>query len=486
MVNYVAAHGIRTLPLYIRDIINGEIAIKRIEKIVQYDDKENFLVLPSKPNNEVELKKATLAWTNYTSFHRKNSSITVSHFNKDNSITSCNENITQRSSTINATCLFDINIEIQKNKFIGIVGSIGSGKTAFLRSIMGQIRLIKGKVAVRGLTAYVAQDAWIFNGTVRDNIVFGYEFNSKRFYEAVSCCGLTHDLTLFPNGDLTVIGERGITISGGQKQRISIARAYYADRDIYLFDDPFSSVDVSLAKYIFFHCIQNGLKDKTIFLITHQNEFLQATDQVILMKEGRIIKCDTHKNLLKDNEYKELIDESKGSVDESKGSVNEPKGSVNEPKGSVNEPKGSIDQSKRSIDKKEIELQNNEIELKNDESNLRFSSVDCDDVKPLSSSDKSISSSTSEIIDIECLSDSNLGNKQLSNDLNQVEHIESGNISSETYSSYIKAAGGYKMCSFVLIWLALQAITMSFSNWWLSYWISKGSGNVKIIILLKY
>lgn len=449
MVNYVAAHGIRTLPLYIRDIINGEIAIKRIEKVLQYDDKENFLVLPSKPNNEVEFKKATLAWTNYTSIHRKSSNVSVSH-KVDNSITG-NENIAQRSSTINATCLFDINIEVQKNKFIGIVGPIGSGKTALLRSVMGQMRLIKGKVAVRGLTAYVAQDPWIFNGTVRDNIVFGYEFNSKRFYEAVSCCGLTHDLASFPNGDLTIIGERGVTISGGQKQRISIARAYYADRDIYLFDDPLSSVDVSLAKHIFFHCIKNGLKDKTIFFITHQNEFLKATDQVILMKEGRIDKCDTHTNLLKDNEYKQLIDESKGS-----------------------------------IDGKDIGLQNNEIQLKNDQGDLRFSSVDYNDVKPLSESDKSTSSSASEIIDIECHSDANLGNKQLSNDLNEVEHIESGNISSETYSSYIKAAGGYKMCTFVLIWLAFQAITMSFSNWWLSYWISKGSGNVKIIILLKY
>ena len=449
MVNYVAAHGIRTLPLYIRDIINGEIGIKRIEKVVQYDDKENFLVLPSKPNNEVEFKKATLAWTNYTSVDRKNSNVSVSH-KVDNSIAG-NVFIAQRSSTINATCLFDINIEVQKNKLIGIVGPIGSGKTALLRSIMGQMRLIKGKVAVRGLTAYVAQDPWIFNGTVRDNIVFGYEFNSKRFYEAVSCCGLTHDLTSFPNGDLTIIGERGVTISGGQKQRISIARAYYADRDIYLFDDPLSSVDVSLAKHIFFHCIKDGLKDKTIFFITHQNEFLQATDQVILMKEGRIDKCDTHKNLLKDNEYKQLIDESKGS-----------------------------------IDGKDIELQNNETEVKNYQGDVQCSCVDYNDVKPLSLSDKSTSSSASEIIDIECHSDTNLGNKQLSNDLNEVEHIESGNISSETYSSYIKAAGGYKMCAFVLIWLTFQAITMSFSNWWLSYWISKGSGNVKIMIIFQY
>jgi ATP-binding cassette subfamily C (CFTR/MRP) protein 2 len=107
------------------------------------------------------------------------------------------------------------------------------------------------QVKVGGSIAYVAQSAWIQNGTIRDNILFGKELDHVKYKNTLKVCALENDLCQMTYGDKTEIGERGINLSGGQKQRVQLARAYYQSADIYVLDDIFSALDAHTGSYLF-------------------------------------------------------------------------------------------------------------------------------------------------------------------------------------------------------------------------------------------
>ncbi|KFM61594.1 Multidrug resistance-associated protein 5, partial [Stegodyphus mimosarum] len=278
------------------------------------------------------------------------------------------------------------------------------------------MRLIKGQIAVSGSIAYAAQQPWILNATLRENILFGQLFSSKRYYEAVYCCGLHDDIATLPGGDQTELSEQGINLSGGQKQRISLARALYADKDLYLLDDPLSAVDSQVGRHIFQHCIKGALKDKSILLVTHQLQYLEECDSIIYMRDGTIVEQGTHDELMKkDSEYASLI----------------------------------------------RLLPSNE-NLKQDTSNFNDNTeiyIPAHDYKK--------SSVLSSATDLYC------SEGQLSTE----EKTESGSISYNTYVGYIEAAGGFIVCALVLVWFLIQSATAAFSKYWLSVWLSEGDGN---------
>ena len=134
--------------------------------------------------------------------------------------------------------LNDVTLEIGSKQLLAVVGRVGSGKSSLLSAILGELEIICGKVYVNGSVAYVPQQAWIQNKTLRENITFVTDFDTKRYNQVLECCALIEDLKVLPANDLTEIGENGINLSGGQKQRVSLARAVYSDADIYLLDDP--------------------------------------------------------------------------------------------------------------------------------------------------------------------------------------------------------------------------------------------------------
>ena len=134
---------------------------------------------------------------------------------------------------------------------VAIVGSVGSGKSSFLSGILGEMYKFNGKINISGSIAYAPQLAYIQNSTLRDNILFGKEYDQEFYKKVVKLCCLETDLSLLQNGDLTEIGEKGINISGGQKQRINLARCVYSNADVYIFDDSLSAVDANVAKQIF-------------------------------------------------------------------------------------------------------------------------------------------------------------------------------------------------------------------------------------------
>ncbi|PPD79213.1 hypothetical protein GOBAR_DD23862 [Gossypium barbadense] len=194
--------------------------------------------------------------------------------------------------------LKNINLEIKKGELTAIVGTVGSGKSSLLASVLGEMHKISGKVKLCGTTAYIAQSSWIQNGTIEDNILFGLPMNREKYREVIRACCLEKDLEMMEFGDQTEIGERGINLSGGQKQRVQLARAVYQDCDIYLLDDIFSAVDAHTGSDIFKECVRGVLKEKTILLVTHQVDFLHNVDHILVMRDGMIVQSGKYNDLL--------------------------------------------------------------------------------------------------------------------------------------------------------------------------------------------
>ncbi|XP_023236895.1 multidrug resistance-associated protein 4-like [Centruroides sculpturatus] len=181
--------------------------------------------------------------------------------------------------------LNNISINVQPGELLTVISPVGSGKTSFLLSILGEIPVTFGKVIVKGKIAYASQEAWVFNGSIRENILFGEEYEEEKYKKVLYITALEKDISLFPKGDLTVVGERGVIMSGGQKARINLARALYLDADIFLLDDPLSAVDVPVAKHIFEKCIMEYLNEKICILVTHQVQFLNSASKILVLNK---------------------------------------------------------------------------------------------------------------------------------------------------------------------------------------------------------
>nr|XP_057915142.1 canalicular multispecific organic anion transporter 1 isoform X1 [Doryrhamphus excisus]XP_057915143.1 canalicular multispecific organic anion transporter 1 isoform X1 [Doryrhamphus excisus] len=195
--------------------------------------------------------------------------------------------------------LKNVSLEIKPGRLVAVVGAVGSGKSSLMSAILGEMHSTKGFINIQGSLAFVPQQAWIQNATLRDNIMFGSPHEEKRLQEVIQACALAPDLELLPGGDLSEIGEKGINLSGGQKQRVSLARAAYSQADIYLLDDPLSAVDSHVGKHLFDKVIgPNGLlKDKTRILVTHGVSFLPYVDEIVVLVNGVVSEVGSYNSL---------------------------------------------------------------------------------------------------------------------------------------------------------------------------------------------
>ena len=221
--------------------------------------------------------------------------------------------------------LNDLDFSVGRNELVAVIGGVGSGKSSLLAALAGDMRRTSGSVTMGATRAFCPQYAWIQNTTVKENILFGKDYD-KNWYEAVvDACALRPDLEMLPCGDLTEIGERGITVSGGQKQRLNIARAIYFNSDIVLMDDPLSAVDAHVGRHIFDNAICGLLKDKCRILATHQLHVLSRCDRIVWMQDGRIEIIDTFSNLMNNNEdfQKLMATTAQEEKQENEGQVNE-------------------------------------------------------------------------------------------------------------------------------------------------------------------
>ncbi|XP_056168421.1 putative ABC transporter C family member 15 [Syzygium oleosum] len=192
-------------------------------------------------------------------------------------------------------------INIMQGYNVAVCGSVGSGKTSLLCSMLGEIPRIAGEaIRVNGTKAYVPQSAWIQTGSVRENILFGRKFDSAFYENVVESCAMKQDIQMWSDGDLTAIGERGMNLSGGQKQRVQLARAVYSGSDVYFLDDPFSAVDAHTRTHLYKKCLMQMLSRKTVIYSTHQLEFLDAADLILVMKDGCIVQSGKYEDLIAD------------------------------------------------------------------------------------------------------------------------------------------------------------------------------------------
>lgn len=198
--------------------------------------------------------------------------------------------------------LTNLNFRVKKGQLVGIVGSVGSGKSSILNAILGEMHLRSGSITVTpgcSNIAYCDQRPWIVNASVRDNILFGKEYNEERFNRAVFASAMIDDMKILQAGEQTEIGERGINLSGGQKARVALARAVYSDADTYLLDDPLSAVDAHVGEHIFTQCILGALAGKTRVLVTHHTHVLPRCDMVVILNnDGSVLAMGTFAEIL--------------------------------------------------------------------------------------------------------------------------------------------------------------------------------------------
>uniref|UniRef100_A0A8C1VIW3 ATP-binding cassette, sub-family C (CFTR/MRP), member 2 n=1 Tax=Cyprinus carpio TaxID=7962 RepID=A0A8C1VIW3_CYPCA len=198
-----------------------------------------------------------------------------------------------------AIILFSISLDIKPGRLVAVVGAVGSGKTSLISALLGELHSLKGRINIKGSVAYVPQQAWIQNATLKDNILFGSNLYEERYLSVVDACALGPDLDLLPGRDHTEIGEKGINLSGGQKQRVSLARAVYSSADVYLLDDPLSAVDSHVGKHLFERVIgpKGLLKDKTRILVTHGISFLPYVDEIVVLVNGVVSEVGSYDGL---------------------------------------------------------------------------------------------------------------------------------------------------------------------------------------------
>lgn len=319
--------------LAITQLAEVDISIRRVQTFLMYD--ETVLPVMSKNTNNKE------------KIIKRCDSLNDSKKKKKKGIVMKDATATWIPNSFEYS-LTDINLKITPGKMVAIIGPVGSGKTSLLHLILKELPLVSGSIEINGKISYASQEPWLFAGTIRQNILFGQPLNKERYKTVVHKCALAKDFKLFPHGDRTIIGERGISLSGGQRARINLARAVYKKADIYLLDDPLSAVDTHVGKQLFESCISNYLRDKTCILVTHQLQYLKKVDQIIILNNG-VIEAEGSYEELKDSglDFAQLLNEIPTQEEEMKKWFNMRRGSVH----SI----GSVDEEKLDVQSEFLE-----------------------------------------------------------------------------------------------------------------------------------
>ena len=222
----------------------------------------------------------------------------------------------------NEYILNDIQFTTSPRGLTVITGPVGSGKSTLLSAIAGEVSDTSGTISFRGSLVYVPQVSWIFSGTIRENILFGHPYDEHKYARTIEACSLNEDIQQFPDGDQTIVGERGAVLSGGQQARVSLARGVYADGDVYLLDDPLSAVDLKVGKHIFEWCIKGLLGDKATVLTSHQEQHMKEADEVIVLYKGSVLGKGSFTELQRDSMLNTTVDQLYKKVEQEKESNN--------------------------------------------------------------------------------------------------------------------------------------------------------------------
>uniref|UniRef100_A0A914HQH3 Uncharacterized protein n=1 Tax=Globodera rostochiensis TaxID=31243 RepID=A0A914HQH3_GLORO len=325
-------------------------------------------------------------------------------------------------------CLREVTLSVHKGELVGICGVVGSGKSALLSALTGHLVGQDGRMCMSGAVALCGQQSCVLNTTVRENILFGQPMHFKRYYQAISAAQLTKDLEQFPENEQSKVSA--CKLSGGQRARIAIARALFSNRDIYLFDDIFASVDKVVASKIFWTGIKEMLTGRTRLLVTGDPEYLSACDRVLFMHRGRIVAEGTHTELMTNTEQYRTLFASYSNTSTIRSAIG----------------------------------------------NVPTTTTNADDV-PSSLAEKTASLS-SGVADLTLpLDDATLVGKAGGEQNEEEEHYGTKPIGKEIYMEYIRAGGGPFLCALVIASFILNVGANIFGTVWLSNWMRVAHNN---------
>nr|XP_015218554.1 PREDICTED: multidrug resistance-associated protein 7 [Lepisosteus oculatus]XP_015218555.1 PREDICTED: multidrug resistance-associated protein 7 [Lepisosteus oculatus]XP_015218556.1 PREDICTED: multidrug resistance-associated protein 7 [Lepisosteus oculatus]XP_015218557.1 PREDICTED: multidrug resistance-associated protein 7 [Lepisosteus oculatus]XP_015218558.1 PREDICTED: multidrug resistance-associated protein 7 [Lepisosteus oculatus]XP_015218559.1 PREDICTED: multidrug resistance-associated pr len=269
---------LNNFPWVLNGTIEAKVSLDRIQRFLELSDQDLDAYysseVPEDPQTAIQLKHGAFSWQGPAS---------------------------RDPPAGGSLQLHSLDLTVRQGALVAVVGKVGCGKSSLLAAITGELNRCGGLLYVQGRElgfGLAAQEPWIQHASVRDNILFGKEHSARLYRAVLEACALPDDLSILPSGDLTEVGENGVTLSGGQKARLALARAVYMEKDIYLLDDPLAAVDADVASHLLEKCILGILKHKTRILCTHRTEFLDKADVVVLMDEGKIVKTGTPEEIL--------------------------------------------------------------------------------------------------------------------------------------------------------------------------------------------
>ncbi len=227
-----------------------------------------------------------------------------------------------------------INLKIPKGNTLGVIGTIGSGKTTLMNLLMKLYTIPDGKIAIAGKDineipteiirnniCYITQEHFLFSTTLKENItLFKEGYEEKEIIESTTRAMLKQELQEMKSGIETVIGERGVDLSGGQKQRVLLSRAFLQKSNIIILDDAFSALDNKTEEQVLEN-VKKLTKDKTCIIVSNRISDIKEADEIIVLEEGEIVQRGIHKDLLHEQGLYREFYEQQSSKEETREKV---------------------------------------------------------------------------------------------------------------------------------------------------------------------
>lgn len=361
------------------------------------------------------------------------------------------ESENKRLLTLSRVCLY-----AERGHLVSIIGQVGSGKSSLLNGLLGNLRRCLGNVAINGSIAYAAQLPFIQNSTLKDNIIYGKAYDDAKYHRTLEMCALLPDLAVLPAGDQTEIGERGINLSGGQKARVGLARAVYADADIYLLDDPLSAVDAHVGKHLFEQCILK-LKEmgKLILFVTNALHFVKYSTKIILLKDGHVAEAGSFIQLLK---MEQLFTDMMNTLQETSAAG----GMGGRDSASA---LTMTDDEEVNVNRKAAELEGTTVADSADEIITETNIIGESEEGKKKSGDRAESQENVNKSD-----EKNSGVRKADGKLIVTEDQEVGDVDFKVYMKWCNAAGGIVVGVLIILSFYGAEVIAMLSSWWLSFW----------------
>ena len=393
------------LPDRIREIINAYVSMNRVA---------TFLKINTEKKSNISKKKD------------KEYSIKI----VDSKIGTNKENILMSINELN----------LKKNESAVIIGETGSGKSCLIKSLIDRLIILhKKEFNIDGIISYASQTPFIVNSTVKDNILFYSKYNEERYRQVIKYCELERDIKSLPAGDLTEIGTNGANLSGGQKSRINLARCAYKQADIYLFDDPISSVDSIVYNKILNQLIKNFLKNKTVIFASNDIKYMNFFNKVIFVEKEKIKYIGTNEDIQKQEFFKSF--------------------------------KKQLSSQNENQDKKDNKIDDDYFGMSNKSLlNLRYRAQETTEDNEMSESEKLIEKRVRKESIIDKLVEIENEKIKLKGKLMVEEELHNEKIGSNIYQAVIEYSGGYLQFFLVFFFAIIWQFTIIEGNIYLTHW----------------